>query len=198
MRNPIFALLLLVVSTAGAEVRSVTVGIDVNSPYGLGEPWAIIREGLLRLAYVEWVDPQPDRKTATAELRTKGGRVPDVDALAKAIRDIGAGASLRGVEITVDGHLRKQADHFILRVTRNEEELILEPVRQRLQLEGPKKPPVPLTEEEQNAFENLTVKWQGKPLGVRITGSIGKGRGRPTLAVRHFNLQADTARETIK
>jgi hypothetical protein len=190
--------LVLLVVAADAQVKSVTLGIDVNSPYGLGEPWVIIREGLLRLDYVESVSAQPDRKTGTGELRTKEGRVPDVDGLAKAVREIGAGASLRGLEIAVDGRLEKQADQFILRAGKTEEALVLEAITQRIQLQPRKKSPEPLTEAEQNAFQTLTAKWQGKPLDVRIIGPINKRSGRTVLAVRSFDFQADTARETIR
>lgn len=192
------ALLLLSFVAAQAEVCSVTIGIDVNSPYGIGEPWVIIREGLLRLESIESVSPQPDRQTATGELRTKKGLVPDVDALAKSIREIGAGASLRGVEATIDGRLEKQGDQFLVRVSKTDEVLLLEAVTQRIQLQPRRKSPEPLTDAEQKAFQNLSAKWQGTPLDVRITGPITKRSGKTVLAVRRFDFQADTARETIK
>jgi len=191
-------LLLLSLAAAHAEVRSVTLGIDVNSPYGIGEPWVIIREGLLRLESIESVSPQPDRQTATGELRTKKGLVPDVEALAKSIHEIGAGASLRGVEATIDGRLEKRDGQLVLRVSKADDVLALEPVTQRVQLQPRKKSPEPLTEVEQKAFQNLGAKWQGTPLDVLITGPITKRNGKTVLAVRHFDFQADTARETIK
>jgi hypothetical protein len=189
---------LLLAHSAAAEVRSLTLGIDVNSPYGIGEPWAMIREGLLRLNDIESVSAQPDRKTATGEVRTKDGRVPDMDALAKSLREIGAGASLRGVEATVDGRLEKQGGQFLLRVSNTDQVLALEPVTQRIQLQPRKKLPEPLTEAEQNAFQDLSAKWQGTPVDVRITGPITKRGGKTVLAVRRFDYQANTARETIK
>jgi hypothetical protein len=192
------SLLLVSLVAAYGEVRSVTIGVDVNSPYGISEPWVMIREGLLRLDDIESVSPQADRKTATGELRTKNGRVPDVDALAKGLREIGAGATLRGVEATIDGRLEKRDGQFLFRLTKTDEVLLLQPATQRIQLQPRRKSPEPLTETEQKAFQNLSAKWQGAPLDVRITGPITKRSGKTVLAVRHFDFQADTARETIK
>jgi hypothetical protein len=184
--------------SVAAEVLSVTIGVDVNSPYGIGEPWVMIREGLLRLEGVESVSPQPDRQTRTGELRTKGGRVPDVEALAKGLREMGAGASLRGVEATVDGRVEKRGEQFVLRVSKTDETLLLEPATNRIQLQVRKKAPEPLTEAEQKAFQNLSAKWQGQPLDVRITGPINKRDGKTFLAVRQFDFQAEPQKETTK
>lgn len=190
------SLLLFLLVPARADVRSITVGIDVNSPYGLGEPWVIIREGLLRLENIEWVSPQPDRQNSTGELRTKGGVMPDLDALAKSIRDIGAGASLRGVEATIDGVLEKSAGQFVLRAGKTRQVLTLEPATLRIQLAPRQKSPEPLTDAEQKAFQTLTAKWQGQPLAVRITGPIFTRDGKTSLAVRLLDFQTDTARKT--
>src|SRR2546430_502954 len=95
------------VVSARAQVHSLTLGINVNSPFGIGETWVTIREGLQRLDFVESVSAQPDKDASTGELRPKGGQLPDLDALAKALRDTGAGASLRGVEGTIEGELTK-------------------------------------------------------------------------------------------
>lgn len=194
----ILTALCLSLCTLGAEVRSVTIGIDVNSPYGIGEPWVMIREGLLRLENIEFVSPEPDRRTTTGELRTKGGRLPDVEALGKSIREIGAGASLRGVEVTVDGRVEKTDDQLVLRVSKTDEVLVLEPATKRIQLQRRKKSSEPLTEAEQKAFQNLSAKWQGRPLDVRITGPINKRGGKAVLGVRRFDFQAVPERETTK
>lgn len=198
MKSLSSSLLLVSLVAAYGEVRSVTIGVDVNSPYGISEPWVMIREGLLRLDGIESVNPQPDRKTATGELHTKNGRVPDVDALAKGLREIGAGASLRGVEAIIDGRLEKQGDRFVLRVAGTDQILALESIKQRIHLNQRNKAPEPLTEREQKAFQNLVAKWQGQPRDVRITGTLANRPDTTVLAVRQFDFQADAARETIK
>src|SRR5262245_53210719 len=101
---------------AQAQVQSLTLAIQVNSPYGIGEPWATIRDGLQRLEFVESISQQPDHKASTGEMRTRQGRLPDLDTLAQALRDTGAGASLLGVEASIDGELAAEGDHFILRL----------------------------------------------------------------------------------
>src|SRR5688572_13908116 len=108
MRNILAIVCALAGFAAQAEVTAITLGLDVNSPYGISEPWVTIREGLLRLDYVESVAALPDRKAATGELRTKNGSVPDVNALNTAVRELGAGATLRGVEAAVVGDVVKQ------------------------------------------------------------------------------------------
>jgi len=189
-----YILLLLVLAGAGhAEVRSITIGVDVNSPYGISEPWVTIRDGLLRHDTIEWVSPQPDRKSSTGELRTKGGQVPDVDTLAKALREIGAGASLRGVEAVVDGRLERQDGHFVLRTTKTDEVLGLEPASQRVHLDG--KRPESLTQPELNSFKNLVAEWKNKPIRIRVTGSLLKRGDRTVLAVRQFVFQGVTEKE---
>src|SRR6185503_10738904 len=50
-----------------AQVQSLTLAIQVNSPYGIGEPWATIRDGLQRLEFVESMSQQPDHKASTGE-----------------------------------------------------------------------------------------------------------------------------------
>jgi len=151
---------------ARAEVISITLGVDVNSPYGISEPWVTIREGLLRLDYVESVAALPDRKSATGELRTKSGRAPDVDALSTAIRELGAGAKLRGVEATVAGDVVKHDGCLMLKVAATGETLRLAP------LTTPVQRGADVSEAERNAFAELTSRSKGTALKVRITGPL--------------------------
>ena len=177
----------LVAGFAGqAEVISLTIGIDVNSPYGLSEPWVTIRDGLLRLDYVESVGNLPDRKTATGELRTKHGRVPDVAALAIAVRELGAGATLRGIEATVHGHLKKQGSDLLLKVSTTGETLRLAPLTKAIQ-RGADTP-----QAEREAFAKLSAQLNREPVEVRIIGPL-RARAAPgapqTLEVRTVDLR---------
>jgi hypothetical protein len=180
--------------SAVAQVRSITVGIDVNSPYGISEPWVMIREGLLRLENIEFVSAQPDRKTGTGEIRTKDGRVPDVDALAKAIRELGAGASLRGAEVIVDGILDKRGDQFVLRVAGTDQVLALEPATQRVELR------TSVSDADTKAFAELIKASGSKPIAVRITGPLLKrsraGQPAQAVQVRQFQFQGGNQGES--
>ncbi len=178
---------------AQGEVSSVTFGLDVNSPYGISEPWITIREGLLRLDYVESVANSPDRKSATGELRTKNGRVPDVELLGTAIRELGAGAKLRGVEATIAGDVVKQGGHLVLKVATTGESLHLAP------LTIPVQRGASVSETERNAFAELTSRSSGDALKVRITGPL-RARTTPgalqTLEVRVFDFPGRTQNQT--
>ena len=198
VRQPWIRNILAIVSAlagfaARAEVTSITLGLDVNSPYGISEPWITIREGLLRLDYVESVASAPDRKGATGELRTKNGRVPDIDALSTAIRELGAGAALRGMEATVVGDVAKHGSDLVLKVTTTGETLRLAPLTKPVQRGAD------VNETERNAFAELASRSSGSTLKVRITGPL-RARGAPgepqTLEVRLFDFPGRTQNQT--
>lgn len=177
---------------ARAEVLSLTLGIDVNSPYGISEPWATIRAGLLRLDYVESVAELPDRKTRTGEMRTKNGRVPDVDALATALRELGAGATLRGIEATITGTVSRDGKDLSLKVGKTGEILRLAPLTRRVQRDA-----IEITDKERNAFTELASR--AEPAEVRITGPLRARAGQgslQTLEVRTFEFSGRTQNQT--
>ena len=98
------------------QVHSLTLGIDVNSPYGLSEPWFTIRNALLRCDEIETVAERPDLKTGTAAVTPKRGKLPDPAKLEKAIAESGAGARLRSVEVIAEGKLIRRGDKLQLRL----------------------------------------------------------------------------------
>ena len=182
------ALLFAAGSGAHAQVQSLTLGIQVNSPYGIGEPWATIRDGLQRLDFVESMSQRPDHKASTGEMRTRGGALPDLAGLAQALRDTGAGASLLGVEANIDGELTRHGESFILRLPGSNTVLRLAPVTKLLQ--RGQQP----TDTEKAAYQALTAAWPGRPLRVNVVGPLvqhppAKGSGQSGaigLEVRRF------------
>jgi hypothetical protein len=165
---------------AFSQVHSLTLGFDVNSPYGLSEPWYTIRNGLLRSDDLQTVAERPDVKTATAEATTKGGQLPDLRKLQKAVIESGAGASLRGVEATIEGELVSAGDKWMLRVTGKE--ISLQPLTELVQQE--RKRPRPATAEELGAFERLARSPnQGKRW--RVTGPL-RSQSALIMEVRIF------------
>jgi hypothetical protein len=194
------ALWILTPKANQAEVLSLTIGVDVNSPYGISEPWAIIREGLQRLDFVDSISALPDRKTATGELRTRHGRVPDVNALALALKEIGAGATLRGVEATAHGRIFKEHEHVYLKLSKTGDLLRLAPattqVRRNTASAGSA-----WIDAERDAFTKLMAHLKGEPLEVRITGSLRAGDkagsvNHQILEVRLFDLQGSAQKRT--
>jgi hypothetical protein len=188
-----FAFCFLASVSASAEVLSLTLGIDVNSPYGISEPWATIRSGLLRLDYVKSVADLPDRKTATGEMRTKNGRVPDVEALGKELRDLGAGAKLRGVEATIDGKVSKRGDEVLLHVSKTGETLRLSPFTKPVQ-RG-----IDAKESETSAFAGVSSALSRNVLEARITGPLRAPTapgGLQTIEVRRFDFPGRAQNQT--
>ena len=120
LHGVVIASLLVLPCAAMAQVHSLTLGIDVNSPYGLSEPWFTIRNALVRSGELETVAERPDLKTGTARVTPKSGKSLDPAKLEKAIVDSGAGARLRSVEITAEGELIRTEDKFQLRLAEKE------------------------------------------------------------------------------
>jgi hypothetical protein len=128
--------------------------------------------------------------TETAEMRMKGGRLPDLAAIERAIRDAGVGGRLRGVEATIDGQLVKEGQQLRLRIAGAGEALRLVPLTRKVQWEVKKKRPQPLTPDEKKAHAELDRRWRGQPLRVRVIGPLVQEEGArlPAVEVRRFIL----------
>jgi len=163
-----------------SQVVSLTLGFDVNSPYGLSEPWFTIRNALLRSDDLQDVAERPDVKTATANAITKGGVLPDFDKLRKTVAESGAGASLRGVEATVEGELILRQGKLLLRFSGKE--IVLQHLKELIQQE--KKEPKPATAEERSAYERLLGK-ADEAKRWRISGPL-RWKSGLALEVRIF------------
>ena len=144
-------------SLAAGQVVSLTLQIEVNSPYGLSEPWFTIRNGLLRHPGVESVAERPNLKAHTGTVTTKEGRLLTPDELGRAVRECGAGASLRAVEAVIDGMVTVRSEMMYLKVPDAE-------IRLR-----------PLAEAETGAYERL--KKESKP--VRVSGLLTQEANDP-------------------
>lgn len=172
-----------------AEVRSLTLGIHVNSPYGLGEPWPDLREQLLKFPGIERVCEVPSTDTETCEVLPRGGRLPDAKQLGAFIQGLGLGASLRGMEATVDGWLEKRDGQPVIRASGADDVWRLAPLTHKVQFDFEKKRSHPLTDAERRACEALLLQWGGGPRRVRVVGPVVKAAdGRLTLEVRQFEF----------
>jgi hypothetical protein len=154
-------LLFLPLGAAFGQVVSMTLAFEVNSPYGLSEPWFTLRHGLLRSTDIETVAERPDRKACTGTITTKGGKLVDLDELAKTVHDSGAGATLRVVHATINGQISKSHGGLFLRTS--DAQVALRP---------------PIEAAERMAYERL-LKEDSK--SIRITGPLkqeGSGESR--------------------
>ena len=153
---------------AHGQVLSMTLAFEVNSPYGLSEPWFTLRHGLLRHPQIETVSERPDLKARTGAITTKAGKLLDLAELERTIRECGAGASLRGVEATVAGRFARSGGTLLLKIPGVE--IALRP---------------PLEPAEKTAFERLVNQHNDS---IRVTGPLKQetfgGTRRFVLQVR--------------
>jgi len=199
----IFGLLLFGIWTAvvlQAQVQSLTVGIDATCPYGLIACWPGVLEGLRRVDGIKSVSEDANSHTWTCEIETKGGRMLDLQALARAIRGVGDEFSLRGVEATVKGWLIKDEGPFLVRWAGSGGNLELAPLSRKVQWDPRLKRTYPLSTEEKAAFGRLVSKWRGRPVSVRITGPLVKTKSGKAvgLEVRQFALTPSAASASLQ
>lgn len=170
----------------------VSVGLDVNGPYGLAEPWAVIRDGLNGSGQWKWMAEAPDLETATFRARTADGLSPSLPALARRVSDLGAGATLRGVEVVVEGWLTRQDDRPHLRAAGSEGSIGLAPLNRPVQKDERHGREASKTGGEAAAYETLLANAGSPPRLVRVFGPLVESRSGPEwlLEVRGFELDA--------
>jgi hypothetical protein len=137
---------------------------------------------------VEYVSEAADAKSWTGEVRLRDGRLPDVPAVARYLRECGAGTTLRGVEATVDGWLAEENGRLLLRVAGTGQTLRLAPLRRKVQWDVERSREQAFTGPERGAYECLRREVPGLCPPVRVTGPLVEGAaGDPyTLEVREF------------
>ena len=149
---------------------TATLGIDVNGPYGLGEPWLALRAALQGLRGVEAVAEHPDLRSTTMRLRLRHSLLPDLHDFAEAVSSAAVGASLRGVEITFDGSLLETDRQLALQAKGAAAVVPLAPMTGRVGCD-PANPGDPYpTLAETKAFDALRAEWKSGPRLVRIIG----------------------------
>jgi hypothetical protein len=169
----VMAVSLLTSATARAEVRSLTLGINVNCPPGLGECWNVgIGEGVAKSPVIASIYEVADGITQTAIVRSKEGRLVHLESLSQHIVDIQLGARLRSTEAVVDGWLERRDGDVVLKISRTGETVLLQPLTRKTQWDRKKNSEFPATEAEQKAYENLLTNWPGGRQPVRIVGPL--------------------------
>jgi hypothetical protein len=179
-------------SPARPAASALWLALDVNGPYGLGEPWAVIREGLERAGGWEWLAEMPDVETATVRARTSSGRWPDQAALAGQLSAAGAGATLRGVEAAVEGRLSRERGRLVLRAAGSEAPIALAPLERRIQRRGRRRGEARELAAEREAHGRLGAIADGEPRLVRVLGPVVQARDglQWLLEVRGFDAAA--------
>ncbi len=183
-------LLLIAAAPARAQIRSYTVGLDVNCPYGLTECWALMRESLEAIDTVAAVSPRPDAVRGTFEMQAKSPELVNPQFLATNIFLMGVGARLRGIELTAAGTLERHDSKIFLHIDGVKEPLPLAALREKIQMNNKKKLREPISETERTAFQNLIAQATNAAARVRITGPLAKpaATAEAVLEVRTFEF----------
>jgi hypothetical protein len=177
-------------SPARPGASTLWLGLDVNGPYGLGEPWAVIREGLQSAGGWEWLAETPDLETATFRGRLSSGCWPDEAVLKRQLSAVGAGATLRGVEAAVEGWLYREHNRLYLRVTGCEDPIALAPLNRKIQRHGRNRSEARKTIAERGAHDQLRAGVGNEPRLVRVLGPVVQSQHghQWLLEVRDFDL----------
>lgn len=124
-------------------------------------------------------------------LVTRGGRLPNVPALARAIHSVGDPFTLRGVEATVDGCLERRGNQWALRVTGTRDLLLLIPLQHKVQWDPRERREQPATATERGAYVRLAGQALLEGRAVRVVGPlrVGSAGEVPRLEVREFLWQ---------
>src|SRR5439155_787206 len=113
------------------------------------------RAALARLDGVKEVCAQPDAATWTCKVVRGGGRLPDVAAMAGAVKRAGSQFSLRGVEVVAVGMLVSGKDGPSLSMDGTGETVRLRPLAHKVQWSFRAQRAHPITDEERGAFARL-------------------------------------------
>ena len=181
-------LLACTTSLASAQVRSLTLGIDVNSPYGLGEAWFDIREGLLREKAVASAAESPESAAGTAEVVPHDGRLMDPAKLAETLKSFGFGASLRGVEVRVAGEVEQTANGLRLKIPNEKQSISLVGLRELIELTPGTKERRKAAPAEKEALEKLRKAVESGTRHVEIRGPLRSEQGAYFIDVRQFSI----------
>ena len=194
-RVAFIALLLLATAAtpARAQIKSYTLGLDANCPYGLTECWTLIREGLENIDGVAGISPRADAVRGTCEMRPRHPDLVDQEKLAAAIVAMGVGTRLRGLEITAEGTLERRDSQLFLRIDGVKNPLRLAPLREKLQMNNPRKRREEISETERSAHQKFSAQaaaTESAPKLVRLTGPLTKAAStaEKILEIRTFEF----------
>jgi hypothetical protein len=180
-------------SPARPELRALWLGVEVNGPYGLGESWVLVREGLLGSGDWEWLAETADLESETFAARAPAGRWPDQAALERRLSALGAGASLRGVEAAIEGQVALEHSGLVLRARDGEEPIALAPLGRKIQRDGRRRSEAGKSAEERSAYERLrAIAGASGPRRARVLGPVVQSRHgrRWLLELRDFVVES--------
>jgi hypothetical protein len=119
----------------------------------------------------------------------RGGRLPDLQALARAVRKVGDPFWVRGVEATIDGELIEKDGRWTLRIPDSGELFYLEPLARKVQWDTRNNRAQPATAAELSAYDRLIEQRKGRSGRLRVVGPLVRETedAPPLLQVRQFS-----------
>ena len=134
------------------------------------------------------VSDQAEAKTWTGSLTPRDGKLPDLAALERAVRETSAAFRLRGTEAEVAGTIERREGRLVLRASGTGELFALAPLTRKVQWDTAANRDQEPTETERRAFERLTLEAEIVPGEVRVTGpvSVTAAPALPQLQVREL------------
>lgn len=156
---------------AMTEAQVLTVGIRVNSPYGLTEPWAAVRSCLTRLPSVTWVATEPNVDGATVAVRVKSGQPVNTSQWNTALGRLGIGAELTGIEASLEGRIVTERSRLVMQLN-DRKTIPLAPLSRSVRWDYRKKREILPTRVEREAYHQLHQTTGGQPRTVRVSGPL--------------------------
>ena len=178
---------------AAAKGTPVLVGITGTCPYGIGACWGGAHEALLSLPGVEDVDPIPDAVHSTATVFLAGKRLPDLDGWQEQFTQMVNGSyELRGVEVTLDGQVKRRNGELMLKGTPSRPAVRLTPIapEENVHWDTRTSAPVELTDDETAAYDRLAADVGAEADGrqATVTGPLTLDDSGYRLAVRRVEV----------
>jgi galactose oxidase len=178
-------------SAAGTRTQ-VTIGITGRCPYGIGSCWGGAYEALGRLQDIAFVSPVPDTNDSTAEVVLRDERLPQLDRWEKQFHAIVNGTyDLRGVEVTLQGVIRRQNGGIVLVSRGNRPNVQLNRLEsdEKIQWNHQSRERKSLEESEASAYDRLAAESKlPTNLEVTVTGPLKQIGDRYEVHVRCFTL----------
>jgi len=175
---------------AYAEVREIVVGVTPTCPEGFGTCWPGIYHGLGEINDVELVSQTPDVYNCTVEVRLKKPGLPHFVGWLRHFESKGdRQIALRGVEVTIEGQVRKQKDNLVIQLPDIDRPLPLAPLAHKLQWnlrKGRARQPEP---DEAAAYDQLVeqfTKSGGDAMHALLIGPLQATKDGNLLEVREF------------
>ncbi len=188
----LLSLLCFFVSGTSTQVEPIqwstgemTLGITLSCPYGLGVCYPEIHTALTRIPGLETISETADPNSWTCRIHMAKNKILRPYELDAYLRSLHAGATLRGIEATVEGHLEGREGTYS--IVSGSSRLPLEGLRDTVYWDARNKRPKPLSSADRQAYADLVQSIQVGST-VRVTGVLRDQSETdiPALEVRSF------------